>query len=123
MVRLAPLCLLLSLPAFAGAPTAPKATPAPAAAKAKGQRLEVVVTADGFVVGDNKPFKVGQPITLIVTRKVEATCATEIVIKEYGINQNLPLNKPVEVTFTPKKAGPVRFACAMDMIAGQLKVE
>lgn len=121
MVRLASLCLLLSLPAFAGAPTAPKSSPA--ATKAKAQRLEVVVTADGFVVGDNKPFKVGQPITLIVTRKVEATCATEIVIKEYGINQNLPLNKPVEVSFTPRKAGPVRFACAMDMIAGQLKVE
>jgi len=35
----------------------------------------------------------------------------------------LPLNKPVEVVFTPKQAGKIRFACAMDMVAGEIVVE
>ena len=35
----------------------------------------------------------------------------------------LPLSKPVEVTFVPTKAGKVHFACAMDMVSGDLQVE
>lgn len=86
-------------------------------------RIDVAVTSDGFVVANAPSLKAGQPVTLVVTRSVEKTCATDIVLKEFGISQPLPLNTPVEVTFTPKKAGPVRFACAMDMIAGTLKVD
>ena len=90
-----------------------------ALAQSAFDRIEIAVTADGFVAMSNR-VKVGQPVTLVVTRKVEATCATEIVIKDYGINQHLPLNQPVEVTFTPTKAGSIRYACGMDMIAGEL---
>jgi plastocyanin domain-containing protein len=86
------------------------------------QRVQIAVTADGFVPELTK-IKVDEPVTLLVTRTVERTCATEIVIKEYGINKPLPLNETVEVTFTPKKPGKIRFACAMDMIAGELVAE
>lgn len=86
-------------------------------------RVDVAVTSEGFVVANTPVLKAGQPVTLVVTRSVEKTCATDIVLKEFGISQPLPLNTPVEVTFTPKKVGAVRFACAMDMIAGTLKVE
>lgn len=86
-------------------------------------RLDVTVTNDGFIVADPKTLKAGQPVTLVVTRKTEQTCATDIVLKDFGIKQALPLDKPVEVSFTPTKAGTVRFACAMDMITGTLKVE
>jgi plastocyanin domain-containing protein len=67
--------------------------------------------------------KAGRPVKLVVTRKTERTCATEIVVKEYGVNQPLPLDKAVEVTFTPTRPGTVRYACGMDMIAGVLTVE
>lgn len=86
-------------------------------------RVEVSVTSGGFVVASPPTLKAGQPVTLVVTRSVEKTCATDIVLKEFGISQPLPLNKAVEVTFTPSKAGTVRFACAMDMVAGSLKVD
>jgi len=33
------------------------------------------------------------------------------------------MNKPVELNFTPTKPGKIRFACAMDMIAGEIVVE
>jgi len=94
-------------------------------AKSKGpaaQVIEISVTTDGFVPAQVK-VKAGQPVKLIVTRKTARTCATEIVIKDFGIKQPLPLNQPVEITFTPTKAGSIRYACAMDMIAGAIMVE
>jgi len=65
----------------------------------------------------------GEKVRLQITRKTEKTCATEIVIKELGINQPLPLNKTVTVEFTPKKAGQLKYACGMDMITGILFVD
>ncbi len=93
----------------------------PDAAKA-GQPIEITVTSDGFVPANIK-VKQGRPVKLVVTRKTERTCATEIVIKDQGINQKLPLNQPVVVAFTPKKAGQLRYACGMDMISGVIVVE
>jgi plastocyanin domain-containing protein len=84
--------------------------------------LEITVTNDGFVPARAK-VKVGEPVTLAVTRKVENTCATEIVIKDYDIDRPLPQGQRVEVTLTPKKAGPIRYACAMDMVSGELVAE
>ncbi len=95
---------------------------APAHAAGKAQVVHITVTSDGFVP-EQVTVKKGQPVKLVVTRKVERTCATEIVMKDFGVNQPLPLDKPVTVTITPKKAGDYRYACGMDMITGTLKVE
>ena len=97
------------------------ASPASAAARVP-QVVNVTVTSDGFVPAE-VAVKHGQTVKLVVTRKVERTCATEIVMKDFGVNQPLPLEKPVTVTVTPKKPGAYRFACGMDMIAGVLKVD
>jgi len=92
-------------------------------ASAKGaQVVEVTVTKDGFVPA-TVHVKRGTPVKLVVTRKVDRTCATEIVMKDFGVNQPLPLEKAVTVQVTPNKAGEYRYACGMDMIAGVLKVE
>lgn len=86
------------------------------------QVVQIAVTQEGFVPSSVKVSK-GQPVKLVITRKTERTCATEIVIKDYGIDQKLPLNQPVEVVFTPTKSGTVQYACGMNMIKGQLEVE
>jgi len=45
-------------------------------------------------------------------------------LDEYGIKATLPLNKPVTVNFTPKKAGELKYGCAMNkMIGGVLSVQ
>ena len=86
------------------------------------QQIQISVTSDGFVASSSN-VKVGEPVTLLVTRKVEKTCATDIVIKDYGVKQALPKDEVVKVTFTPDKPGPIRYACAMDMVSGQLIAE
>ena len=110
----------LAFAAHAAAP--PKPTPAPAAAPA-GKTIEMSVTDKGFEPAVVK-VKKGEPLTLVITRKTEKTCATEIVIDEEKISTKLPLNKAVTVSFTPKKAGDMKYGCAMGkMIGGVLKVQ
>ena len=84
--------------------------------------VQLTVTSEGFVPSQ-VTVKAGKPVKLVVTRKTEKTCATEIVMKDFGVKQDLPLEKPVTVDVTPKKAGDYRYACGMDMIAGVLRAE
>ncbi len=94
----------------------------PASATGPAARVAITVTADGFVPSQTR-LKIGQPVTLVVTRKVEHTCATDIVIKDFGVNKPLPQDQPVEITFTPTKPGPIRYSCAMGMVSGELVAE
>jgi plastocyanin domain-containing protein len=69
-------------------------------------------------------LKKDEPVKLVVTRTTEQTCATEIVMRDYGIHTPLPLNTPVEIAFTPNKTGTLTYGCAMgQMISGTFMVE
>jgi plastocyanin domain-containing protein len=87
--------------------------------QAKGRTVEVTVTKDGFVPAQI-PAKKGEVLNLVVTRKVEKTCATELVQKDQGIYAPLPLEKPVTVTLTAPKDGQLKFTCAHGHIAGNV---
>ena len=93
-----------------------------AAAPAGAQRVAIKVTDQGFepaVV----TVHVGQPVTLLVTRTTDQTCATELVMKGEHIHQALPLDREVAITFTPTQQGDLDYACGMDMIKGTVRVE
>ncbi len=109
-----------ALTACSRSEAADDAQPRPQGATA--DRIQIAVTGEGFVPSQAR-VRVGQPVTLVVTREVDKTCATDLVIKDYGVNKPLPLGQPVTVTFTPKTPGPIRYACAMDMVAGELVAE
>ena len=87
-----------------------------AAAGCGGGKAEipVSVTENGF-----EPSRIevrhGQAVTLLVTRKTDVTCATEMVVPSRGITQELPLNQTVRVALGPLEPGEVAFACGMDM--------
>jgi len=114
--------LLLACACGGGSQPAPSEPAAPTAGPAGDQVFQIEVTSAGFVPA-KLTAAVNKPVKLVVTRKTDQTCATMIVIKDYGIKQALPLNQPVEVTFTPTKTGKVRFACGMDMVAGEIEVK
>ncbi len=83
--------------------------------------VKITVTRQGY-----EPWRVQArkdvPLTLIVTRTTDETCATEIVLPEYGIDRKLPLNEPVTIVFTPRRTGELRYACAMKMLQGVIDV-
>jgi plastocyanin domain-containing protein len=91
---------------------------------ATGERhISIAITAEGFVP-ERSYVTVGEPVTLVVTRVVEETCAKDIVLEDYGILVPLLLGKPTEVHFTPTHPGRIRFAaCAINMVAGELVAE
>ncbi len=96
---------------------------APRASGTGPRRVELSVTEDGFKPTPVK-VKKGEPLELVVTRKTDKTCATDIVIPDYGVKKPLPLNQPVVVSFTPNKSGELKYGCAMDMmVSGVLVVE
>lgn len=84
--------------------------------------IDIAVTSGGFEP-ERIEVKKGEPVRLVVTRKTDKTCATEIVIADAKIRKELPLNKPVEIEFTPQKTGKLRYACGMDMVSGELVVQ
>jgi hypothetical protein len=107
--------------AAANNPPPVAATPLPPAA-AVGGRVEVSVTDDGFVPS-RIPAKQGKPLTLAITRKTDRTCARDIVFQGQEGKTPLPLNQTVEVTYTPKASGNIKFGCAMGMmVSGVLAV-
>ena len=110
------------LPGAASEGPSPRATARVTARDHAVQVVQLEVTKEGFVPSQ-VTVKAGKPVKLVVTRRTDRTCATEIVMKDFGVKEELPLEKPVTVSITPRKAGSYRYACGMDMIAGVLKVE
>lgn len=93
-----------------------------ARAPAPGAPIRITVTKNGY-----EPWRVeakaGVPLTLVVTRTTDETCATELVLPEYAIDRKLPLGEAVTITFTPTRTGTLRYSCAMKMFQGQIEVK
>lgn len=97
------------------------ALPLTVGAKPAVQKFTVKITERGF-----------EPVSLRLRRGVQAritflrttdrTCATEVVIRDFGIKRDLPLNQPVVITLTPNKKGEFSFTCGMNMVHGKLIV-
>jgi plastocyanin domain-containing protein len=100
---------------------APKPEAKPAAAPVRTVALRV--TENGY---EPSPLslKRGEPVKLVITRTTDETCATDLVMADPKVQVELPLNKPVEVTFTPTKSGQLKYGCSMgQMISGVFLVE
>jgi plastocyanin domain-containing protein len=91
--------------------------------QAQSGTIVMSVTDQGFEPTDIK-LKKGAPVTLLITRKTDETCAKEIVIDEYNIHTKLPLNQAVAVSFTPNKSGKLHYGCGMNkMVGGVLSID
>lgn len=97
--------------------------PTPMITSATAQTVMITVTEKGFEPTSIK-LRAGTPARVTFIRKTDATCATEVVIPDFKIRKTLPINKPVVVEFTPKRAGTLTFGCGMDMmLRGQMVVQ
>jgi plastocyanin domain-containing protein len=93
--------------------------------KKNTSRIEIAVTTRGFDP-DNISVPAKKPVTLVFTRKTDATCTRSVVITmDDGkkLEKELPLDKAVEVAVTFPKAGKLTYACSMDMVKGIIVVQ
>jgi plastocyanin domain-containing protein len=90
-----------------------------AADKQTEEVVKIQVTENGFEPSNIK-VKAGSHVVLQVTRSTDATCATEIQVKDKKIKKDLPLNKMVSIDLGTVKKGDVKFACGMNMLSGHI---
>jgi plastocyanin domain-containing protein len=82
----------------------------------------VDVTDRGFEPADVK-VPAGRAVTLIMTRKTDQTCATEVVFPSLGQRRALPLDQPVRIELPARPRGTLSYQCGMDMIQGRITIQ
>ena len=86
------------------------------------QVVAITIGSRGFEPAQIE-LKAGVQARLVFTRQTEQTCATNVQIPDLGVpTTELPMDKAVAITVTPKENGTFTFACGMDMIKGTLLV-
>jgi plastocyanin domain-containing protein len=90
-------------------------------AAARPRVIEMSLTDAGLVPAEVKLTK-GEPVRIAFTRKTDRTCMFEIVIPDAGLKKAVPLNKTVDLEFTPAKTGNLRVLCGMGMQFGTIVV-
>jgi len=98
------------------------ALPSTVGARPRVQRFTVKITQRGFEPVSLR-LRRGVQARITFLRITEQTCATEIVLRDFGVRRDLPLNQPVVVTLTPSKKGEFSFTCGMNMMRGKLIVQ
>jgi hypothetical protein len=88
---------------------------------AEARTVEVLVTPSGFVPNE-LTFKKGERIKLVVKRTTDDTCAKVLVIDEYLIYDELPLNLNFSTVFTVGRAGEFPITCPNGEKRGLIKV-
>ena len=83
------------------------------------REVEITVTDRGFEPALSR-VPAGKPVTLVVTRKTDQTCATEIVIPMLHRRVALPLNQTVRVDIPGGIADTLGYECGMGMITGTI---
>lgn len=93
----------------------------PATALAAGEiTIEV---QDGVYAPAHIRIQAGQRAQLNFLRKDPSPCASVVVFKDFGISEELPLNKTWTVALPPLQPGRYPFTCQMQMYRGEVIVE
>jgi plastocyanin domain-containing protein len=87
-----------------------------------GREIAVDVTDQGFEPAEVR-VPAGEPVTLVLTRKTDQTCATEVVFQSLHRRYKLPLGRPVRIALAPTSKGTLVYRCGMDMLGGRVTFE
>jgi plastocyanin domain-containing protein len=82
-----------------------------------------VVVEDGVYSPSRIKLPRGETVTLRFLRKDASPCAAFVVIDAIDFSEELPVNKPRDLTVKFDTAGEYEFACQMKMYRGVLVVE
>ena len=92
----------------------------------KDNAVIVKDSVDIKVDGAYSPSVISVPknkkITLSFLRSDPNNCLEEVLLPEFKIRKFLPLNKKVDITITPKRAGEYEIVCGMNMFHGKILV-
>lgn len=84
--------------------------------------VHVDVTDNGFEPTEVKA-PAGRAFTLVMTRKTDKTCATEVEFASLNHKYALPLNQPVRIALPASHAGTLKYECGMGMLEGKVVLQ
>lgn len=92
----------------------------------RSKEVMVVDSVDITVEGGYSPGTIvvprGKTTKINFVRKDPSDCLAEVVLGDFKIRRELPLDKKVTVEITPQKSGEYTFACGMNMFKGKIIV-
>jgi plastocyanin domain-containing protein len=65
----------------------------------------------------------GRTTTLNFTRTDPNSCLEEVIMSDFKIRKELPLNQKVSINITPQKSGEFGYSCGMGMFHGKIIVK
>ena len=91
------------------------------------KEVEVTDSVDIVVEGGYTPEVISVPKNKITklnfTRKDDNSCLEEVVLGDFKIRKQLPLNQKVVVEINPQKSGEFVYSCGMGMYHGKIIVK
>ncbi|WP_338422955.1 cupredoxin domain-containing protein [Anabaena sphaerica] len=84
---------------------------------------QTIVMVDQGYVPNRIIVKAGKKVKLDFLRGNSSNCLAKVVIPDFGIAADLPLNKLTSIEFTPEKPGEYAFTCGMKMFRGDISVQ
>ncbi len=92
----------------------------------KERQVEVQNEVDIEVNGGYSPEVIsipkGQTTKLNFIRRDPTECLEEVVLSDFKVRRQLPLNKKVTIEITPQKSGEYPYSCGMNMFHGKIIV-
>lgn len=93
----------------------------------KEKEVSVEESVDILVRGGYSPEVIvipkGKTTKLNFIRKDPSDCLSEVVLGDFKIRKELPLNQKVTVEVTPQKEGEYAYTCGMNMYHGKIVVK
>ena len=83
---------------------------------------EVDITVSGGYSPEVISISKGKLTRINFLRTDPTDCLSEVVLGDFKIRKQLPLNQKVTVEITPQKMGEFRFTCGMNMFHGKIVV-
>lgn len=93
----------------------------------KDKEIQVSDSVDIVVDGGYSPEVIsilkGKTTKLNFIRKDPTACLEEVVLGDFKIRKNLPLNQKIVVELTPQRKGEFVYTCSMNMYHGKIIVK
>ena len=83
---------------------------------------ELTITVEGGYKPARIAVQAGKPVRLNFFRKDPNGCLSQVLLPDFGIAADLPLNETTSIEFTPQKVGEYPFTCGMKMFRGVVEV-
>ncbi len=81
---------------------------------------EVDITVSGGYSPEVISVPVGKTTKINFLRTDPTDCLSQVVLPDFRIKRELPLNQKVSVEIAPEKAGEYGYACGMNMYHGKI---